>query len=101
MAVLLAVRFNESPSSCPKGKSTIAFKFLLQRRYSKTKKDPPVPEGRGEAAAASVYHENREAWSLFSAKAGYSDHLQPRRLTPALRDGVDLESSLTGAEADI
>jgi hypothetical protein len=35
----------------------------------------------------------------FLSKAGYSDHLQARRLTPALRDGVDLESSGTGAEA--
>jgi hypothetical protein len=42
---------------------------------------------------------NREAWSLFSAKL-YSDHLQAQRLTPALRDGADLESSLTGAEAE-
>src|SRR5215467_10666159 len=28
----VAVKFNESPSSCPKGKSTIAFKCLLKRR---------------------------------------------------------------------
>jgi len=34
---------------------------------------------------------NREAWLLFLSKAGYSDHLQARRLTPALRDGADLE----------
>jgi hypothetical protein len=44
----VAVKFNESLSSCPKGKSTIAFKCLLQRRYSKNKKVSPVPEGRGE-----------------------------------------------------
>ena len=31
---------------------------------------------------------NREAWLLFLSKAGYSDHLQARRLTPALRDGT-------------
>ena len=42
---------------------------------------------------------NREAWSLFSAKLVYSDHLQAQRLTPALRDGADLESLVTGAEA--
>ena len=34
------------------------------------------------------------------SKAGYSDHLHARRLTPALRDGADLESSVTGAEAE-
>ena len=43
---------------------------------------------------------NREAWSLFLA-TGYWDHLQARRLTPALRDGADLESSVTGAEAPV
>ena len=35
----------------------------------------------------------------FLSKAAYSDHLQARWLTPALRDGADLESSVTGAEA--
>ena len=39
---------------------------------------------------------NREAWSLFLA-TGYWDHLQARRLTPALRDGADLESSVNPA----
>jgi hypothetical protein len=33
----------------------------------------------------------------FLSKAAYSDHLQARWLTPALRDGADLESSVTGA----
>jgi len=42
---------------------------------------------------------NREAWLLFLSKAGYSDHLQARWLTPTLRGGADLESSVTGAEA--
>jgi len=28
-----------------------------------------------------------------SQQAGYSDHLQARRLTPALRDGADFERS--------
>ena len=32
----VAVRFNESPSSCPKGKSTIAFKCLLKRPTSQS-----------------------------------------------------------------
>src|SRR5215470_14301832 len=41
---------------------------------------------------------NREAWSLFLSKAGCWDHLQAQRLTPTLRGGADLESSVTGAE---
>jgi hypothetical protein len=96
----------------------------LQRRYSKskTKKGSPVPEGRGEAARKLLFStKDREAWSLFLSKAGCWGHLQAQRLTPisanlrsaaltnalrfllrltpALRDGVDLESSVTGAEA--
>ena len=35
----------------------------------------------------------------FLSKAAYLDRLQTRWLTPALRDGADLESSVTGAEA--
>jgi len=54
----------------------------LQRRYAKTKRDPPVPESRGEAARKLLFStKNREAWSLFSAKL-VVDHLQAQRLTP-------------------
>jgi hypothetical protein len=69
----------------------------IGRRFSagtQTKRDPP-------SRRAGV----KRRKLLFTTKtaklgqAGYSDHLQPRRLTPALRDGADLESSVTGAEA--
>src|SRR6516165_8566227 len=64
----------------------------LQRRYLKNKKGSPVPEGRDEAARKLLLStKNREARALFFNKAGHWDHRQARRLTPALRDGADLE----------
>jgi len=71
----------------------------LQRRYSKTKRDRPSRRAGVKRRKLLFSPKNREAWPLFLSKAGYSDHLQARWLTPALRDGADLESSVTGAEA--
>jgi len=70
----------------------------LQRRYSKTKRDPPSRRAGVNRRKLLFSTKNREAGSLFK-KAGYWDHLQTGRFTPALRDGADLESSVTGAEA--
>jgi hypothetical protein len=71
----------------------------LQRRCSKTKREPPSRRAGVKRHKLLLSTKNREAWTLFSAKLGYSDPLQAQGLTPALRDGADLESSVTGAEA--
>jgi hypothetical protein len=70
----------------------------LQRRYS-NKKRPPSRRAGVKRRKLLLSAKDREAWSLFLSKAGYSDHLRARRVTPPLRDGADLESSATGAEA--
>ena len=55
----------------------------LQRRYAKTKRDPPVPESRGEAARKLLFStKNREAWSLFSAKLVVGIIFRPHGLPP-------------------
>ena len=59
----------------------------------------PVPEGRGGIAVRFCLLGKPRSLVAFLGKAGYSDHFLARPLTPALRDGADLESSLTGAEA--
>jgi hypothetical protein len=57
----------------------------LQRRYAKTKRDRPSRRAGVKRRKLLFNTKNREAWSLFLSKAGYSDHLQAQRLTPALR----------------
>jgi hypothetical protein len=66
----------------------------------KNKKGAPSRRAGVKRRKLLLSTKNRAAWTLFSAKLGYSDPLHARWLTPALRDGADLESSVTGAEAE-
>ena len=51
-------------------------------------------------APRDISQEKNASLVAFLSKGGYSDHLQTR-LTPALRDGADVESFVTGAEAPV
>jgi hypothetical protein len=71
----------------------------LQRRYSKTKRDPPSRR-TGVKRRVSLFLARKTAkFGRFSQLSWLLGHLQAQRLTPALRDGADLETSVTGAEA--
>jgi hypothetical protein len=76
---------------------------IIGRRFSagtSEQKGMPVPEGRREAADyASVHHEKARRLVAFLSKPGIQIIFRLDGSPPALRDGADLISSATGAEA--
>ena len=99
--------------------------LIIGRRFSagtQKQKGIAVPEGRGESVrivqniftccyfpdsitsparkSITVQRASKRNTSVFSGKHGYPDHLLTAPFTPPLRDGADLKSYETGAEAE-